>query len=461
MSDAKLHRRALLGSLALGGAGLALPGCLMPTKAAPVIEPPAGALGAIPWRRRGGRGLFVGASSIDVTPPEVPGTFLAGFGFQRRARALRDPLFARCLYVDDGVRRVAIVVADVIGVLAPTVARVRTLVGPSIDVAVVSTHNHQSPDTMGYWGEALLYAVPSESGLSPSYQKVFERRLAAAVERAASSARAAQLYFARGALPEGTVRNLRDPGQWDRSIELVEARDAAGATIATFVNLACHPETLGDRARLMSADFPGRLRARLEAARGGTSVFANGALGGMITPDLDDDLDVPARSRFVDQLGDHFAEAALTALAGAKRHDVEEVRYHRASVELPPDNELFRYVERVGLVEARARGPGGGFITEVGRIDLGPASLALVPGEPTPKVGLRIKDALRAQGAEHPIVVGLGNDELGYVLDPAQWDTPSFDYERTVSAGRDTAPRLEAALAALPPRRVGSVARPR
>ncbi|MCK6548115.1 hypothetical protein L6R52_19850, partial [Myxococcota bacterium] len=272
-------------------------------------------------------------------------------------------------------------------------------------------------------------------------------------ERAASSARAAELHFARGELPEGTVRNLRNPGQWDRAIELVEARDRDGATIATFVNLACHPETLGHQARLMSADFPGRLRARLDAARGGTSVFANGALGGMITPELDDDLDVPARSKRVDALGDRFADAAIAALAAARRHDVTEVRYHSRAVELPPDNELFRYVERVGLVEPRTRGPGGGFISEVGRLDLGPASIAFVPGEPTPKVGLRIKDALKAQGAAHPIVVGLGNDELGYVLDPTEWDAPSFEYERTVSAGRDTAPRIEAALASLPPRR--------
>ena len=43
--------------------------------------------------------------------------------------------------------------------------------------------------------------------------------------------------------------------------------------------------------------------------------------------------------------------------------------------------------------------------------------------------------------------VALASDELGYILDPSQYDDPEFGYERSVSIGRDTAPALEAALA--------------
>jgi hypothetical protein len=115
-------------------------------------------------------------------------------------------------------------------------------------------------------------------------------------------------------------------------------------------------------------------------------------------------------------------------------------------VELPLDNALFEYVVRVGLVERREPGKRGGLVTEVGRIELGPASIALVPGEPSPMVGMRIKEQLRA---EHPLLIALASDELGYILDPSEYDDPNFEYERSVSVGRETAPTLEAALAGL------------
>lgn len=445
MSGPETTRRALLRALAAGGLGLAS-GCLVPSRPPPVIVQPTGPRLAIPRRGRA-RGLWVGAASVDVTPPPGSSVLLAGFGFGRSRREVRDPISARCLYFDDGTRRVALVVADVIGVLHPSVERIRGLVGRGVEVAVASTHNHQSPDTMGFWGRAILHAVPHRTGIDPAYLEVFERRLALSVALAASAARPARLGFARAELPDGLVRNLRSPGVYDRTVEVLEATaQDDGAPLASFVCFACHPETLGDRGRALTADFPGRLRADLERSRGGTSVFANGALGGMITPELDDALDPEDRVKVMERLGSEVARVAHEALGAARRVEVREIRYRRAPVELPVENELFRYVQRVGLVEPHRPGPAGGLMTEVGRIDLGPASWALMPGEPTPMVGLRVKAAL---GVEHPALIALANDELGYLLDPAQAADPEFEYEVSMSVGPQTAPRLEAALRAL------------
>ena len=67
--------------------------------------------------------------------------------------------------------------------------RVRRLVGSGIEVAVAATHNHQAPDTLGFWGKALLYTVPYRTGIDPTYLRWVERRLAFAVKRAAEGAR--------------------------------------------------------------------------------------------------------------------------------------------------------------------------------------------------------------------------------------------------------------------------------
>jgi hypothetical protein len=447
-TDEGTTRREILRASIGGGIGLALgasaSGCIVPSRPPPVIEHPHYPLGPLVRRRVSGARLLAGAAAIDISPPKGSRPWVAGFGFQRTMSGVRDPLSARCLYFDDGTHRVALVVADLIGLLRPSVQRVRRLVGSGVRVVVASTHNHQGPDTMGYWGKSILYALPVKSGVDPEYQRVLERRLAASVLLAARAAVPARVSLARGTIPKNLVRNLRNPGVYDERIEVMDlTAEEGGSTIATFVNFACHPETLGDRNHAMTADFPGVLRKRIESERGGTAVFANGSLGGMITPELEDNLDTKERASVMEHLGDSIASAALDSLRRAERVEISSVRYRARTVELPSGNELFRYIERVGLVERRERGVAGGLITEVGRIDFGPACWALVPGEPTPMVGSRIKKRMEEKGVAHPALIALANDELGYILDPAQYDDPRFSYEVSVSVGRETAPRIE------------------
>ncbi len=440
-----IDRRGLLRGV-VGGALLS--GCaLMPKREPPVIDHVTYPMGPMPPRRFGpSAGLCVGAAAVDITPPENSAVWLAGFGFQRRRAKVHDRIYARCLFLDDGARRVALVMADVVGLLWPTVQRVRKLVGPGVQVAVASTHNHQSPDTMGYWGPAVLYALPHKTGIDLSYQRVLERRLAVAVHRAAERARPAKLSFASAQVDAKWVRNLRTPGLFDAALQVMEARGNNGEAIAVLVNFGCHPETLGDRARLLSADFPGRLCARLEEERGGTAIFANGILGGMITPAVQAQASVPERLAFIEGMAEALTTRSVQALEGAQPQRVAKVQYRREAVELPNSNPLFEHIEEVGLIEPRPRGPAGGFQTEVGVIELGPATWAMVPGEPSPQVGLRIKAMLKARGVVRPSVIALGNDELGYILDPKEYEDPNFAYERSVSAGPQTAPLIESAL---------------
>lgn len=410
--------------------------CIVPSKPPPRIEHAMYPMGRIN-RFHSGRGLWVGAATIDLTPPEGAHVWLAGYGFQRRMEVVRDPISARAIYFDDGERRVALVVADVVGLFVTTTDRVRRLVGNGIEVVVASTHNHQSPDTMGYWGPAILYAVPVKTGIDPAYQSVFERRLAVAVKKAAESARPVELYAARAELSDGLVRNLREAGAYDRAIEVVEARRRDGSVVTTLVNFGCHPETLGDRSTALTADFPGVLRRIVEDKRGGVAVFANGVLGGMITPDIDASTELADRKRFMVRLGETTGRIAAEAAAAAKRIDVDRVAYRSERIHLPIENDLFRYITRVGLVEPRPLGKDGAFETEVGLLTVGPLAWAFVPGEPSPAVGLAQKAMLEAAGFSHPMVVGLGNDELGYLLTPEQFDDEAYAYEASVSPGRD------------------------
>lgn len=444
MSSLRFTRRALLGAAGLG----ATTGCLLPERPPPQIRlgKPVG-----PIARPRGEGLLIGAARIDLTPPKGLPIWLAGFGFQRRMREVRDPISAQCIVFDDGSRRVALVVADLIGLMRPSIERVRQMVGSEIGVVVASTHNHASPDTIGFWGPAILYAVPHRSGLDPSYLAGVEQRLAQVVKKAAVRARPAELRVGTSRLPAGVAKNIRPPFVAPDDLLVLQAVDAGdGTTIATLVNFACHAETQGPNAHRLTADFPGALRARVEDLVGGVSIFANGSLGGMIVPDVDDGADVLERSRAIDRVGSLAADAVKEALAAARPIPARPVRLRQAIVDVPTTNDLFAMIERIGLVEPRPRGKAG-LITEVGRLDVGGLSFALLPGEPTPLIGARAQQILLASGAEQAAVIGLASDELGYLLDPeAQFDNPEFDYEASMSPGRGAAPVLLEALRNLP-----------
>jgi hypothetical protein len=180
-------------------------------------------------------------------------------------------------------------------------------------------------------------------------------------------------------------------------------------------------------------------------------VFAVGALGGMMSPNTEVTTHAEA-ARF----GAELAAAVETALAGAEPHADPSVAFARAEVLVTLENPLYTLGTEMGLlppVEIRD----GSVVTEVSVARIGPAMLASVPGELLPKLGLRLKSAMRAAGATLPIVVGLADDELGYLLPaedftfPEDYLNPGSQYEESFSVGPTGGPRVVEALEALLP----------
>ena len=118
--------------------------------------------------------------------------------------------------------------------------------------------------------------------------------------------------------------------------------------------------------------------------------------------------------------------------------------------------------------------------TEVGYLALGELEVAVIPGEIYPELVLgKVQDppdpgadfpdapaepAIYAQfKGKHRMLVGLGNDEIGYIIPKRQWDLkPPFcyglkkaQYGETNSVGPDAAPVICGAFRDLvnPPRR--------
>ncbi len=392
-----------------------------------------------------GAGLVAGAAAVDITPQ--PGCNLAGFGFARRASAVRDPLFARALVLAEGGVPLVLVTLDLIGLSHPRAARLRALISARhpANVWLVSTHNHQSPDTLGLWGPGALGVFPRASGLDPGYQGALEARVLEAVERALGAARPARLHLASAEFdPAGRwVHNERSP-VLDRELRVLHLVGEDGGAIATLAQHACHPETLWADGTWVSADFCGVTCRRLEAELGGVGLYANGALGAMVSAAVGHTTPAAEREALLGDLGEALGRAAVELAAQARRAGARptglEVR--RAEVAFPADeSNLYRLLLAMGIVERRPIRDG--IRTEVSLARLGPASLLGVPGEPAPALGLGL--VARLPGAPR-FLFGLCNDELGYLLPREFFGDPAYAYETRMSPGPSAAGLLAAAV---------------
>src|SRR4051794_38133822 len=71
--------------------------------------------------------LQAGFSAVDITPKVGSGetVYLAGYGMNRKAAGVHDPLFARTVVLVDGDTRIAITCVDLVGLQYPQVQAIR------------------------------------------------------------------------------------------------------------------------------------------------------------------------------------------------------------------------------------------------------------------------------------------------------------------------------------------------
>lgn len=391
-----------------------------------------------------GEPLRAGAAAVDVTPEAE--VWLAGFLPHRKSEGVHDPLFARALVLEAGPLRLALVAVDVIGLqredLLAWHPRLREAGFDPRHVVIHATHNHSGPDTLGLWG-----VPPFVSGQDERYMERLATAVVAALEQASASLRPAELAAgAKRIDPAGIMRNLRRPGLVDRELVVVHVRERGqegrgGASIATLVELGCHPEVLGPDNRLVTADFPGWTVAELEAELGGVGLFVSGALGGLVTPDVEEGFPEGPGGSFeeAERVGRRVARLAVERVRAFSRYEAEpRIALRHAPFLVRNENPRYRLARWTGILD-RTMYRGGYLLSEANVWAIGRLRVATIPGEITPDLGLRIK---RAVGGEPTLLVGLANDELGYLLPAADFDLPIYDYERTVSPGPGVGDRV-------------------
>src|SRR5262249_27571973 len=158
-----------------------------------------------------------------------------GFGQNRKATGVHDPLKARAVVFKHQDQKLAIVSIDVVGFFHPNVERVRGRLPGFTYVLVSSTHNHEGPDTLGLWGPN-----PFTSGIDAEYLKHVESRIVAAVKAADGAAQAVTARIGKAKAPE-LLRDGREPYIKHDELVALEFRDDRDKSAGIVVQWNCHP----------------------------------------------------------------------------------------------------------------------------------------------------------------------------------------------------------------------------
>ena len=395
--------------------------------------------------------------------------WIAGFSNSKPANGIHDDTWARTMIIDDGKSRLAIVILDAIGFMNDDIVDVRNMIPDEAGVTytiVASTHTHEAADLLGLWGES-----PFKCGVNPDYMKFVKQQIVKSVTEAARNLRPAKLEISEdltGAIP--LVKDTRQPEVFDSGLRIIKAVDKEnGATLGTLIAWADHPETLWSRNLLISSDFPHFVREGVEKGVfngdslmkpgvGGICVYMNGAIGGLMTthPSL------PVKDPFT---GEEYNEGSfekaeaqgkqLSLLAlNAMEQPTEIINEASVSllvrtISLAIDNNLFKLATALGVLD---RGTTGWMKmrSELAVFKIGPASFVTIPGEIYPEIingGVEAPEGndfgiqplenppiREMMGGKYKFIIGLANDEIGYIIPKSQWDVKApYTYGRNNS----------------------------
>lgn len=134
--------------------------------------------------------LRAGTATIDITPEKFPVKVVGGF-LEATATSVHDRLYARCLVLDDGKERLAIVVADSCALPRDLLDHVKASVQKSTGIRadrilIAATHTHSGPATIGALGTSV----------DETYRALIPGRLVQAIEQAAKSLAPARVGWA-------------------------------------------------------------------------------------------------------------------------------------------------------------------------------------------------------------------------------------------------------------------------
>lgn len=267
----------------------------------------------------------IGIAREAITPPAGIYARLWGSAKHDTAEGVHRPLLATCLYFADteGASALALLALDLSwwrSVSDEMELRSAILASAGLredQVILHVSHSHAAPPTL-----PELADRPGGQLIAP-YRAQIMKTCVRIVSAARSKAQPATLSWGTGSCRLAFNRDMESPidgaivvglnpaTRADDTLLVGRVTSATGAILATIVNYACHPTSVGGANRMISPDYVGAMREVIERnTSGAPCMFLHGASGDL-TPRRSFEADVAA----ADQNGLELGHAALGTLA--------------------------------------------------------------------------------------------------------------------------------------------------
>jgi len=375
--------------------------------------------------------LYAGASKIDITPQDLTG--LTNL-FKRPFEGVHDPIYLRALVVDNGIQTAAIVAADLVefGDTRAVRERIELQVGiPADHIIITASHDHNAPRV----GKITPGATAQVGGpATDEYSDFVYDRVIEVVQQAKASLQPARVGTSRGYADVNTNRDVYTPQGWkvgvnpdgpsDKTVWVVKFENLAGEPIAILMNYAVHAVVLGPENYLVTGDLPGAAERYVEQfyQDGVVALWTMGAAGDQNPKYTSWD------TSFVNGAKENGAGYVLAdaqgAIVGAEViRAVGQIQTMASEVRIAAE-------QRVITCPASAPRRDGTKVQQVDALDLllgliliDQVAITAVSGEVVNNIYQHLK---RVSPLTNTLMITIANDRLGYIVDEAGYDTPTF-----------------------------------
>ena len=384
--------------------------------------------------------LRAGAAKTDITPPLKMKFALGGYGarMSKPAESIHDRIWAKAVVVADGTKKFAIVTSDVLAVppnVKPQVVQKLADLGFGVEnVMILPSHSHTSLD-MTALNDKNTLNIPQIGIFQPELLRFYVAKLVQVIREANASL--APVKFGVSSITlDGMNRNRRGDDAVDKELTVARLDRESGKPLAVLVNWTAHPTLMDEHDMFVSGGWPGVMQRELEAwiGNGIIALYFNGAEGDQ-APVRPQGASHNEQAEFY---GRKVAIAAKDLYLKIVTKENVPLSFNYQKINLPQrvahpdfaktggaeyglDEQSMQVVLQVIAPETSASNA----------VRIGDLLIVGAPGELASRLGLDVKNRLKKEGVAHPVIGGLANEWISYILSAEQYKKGG--YESSVS----------------------------